>query len=740
MIINKRLIRNIKLKKSFFIGSILLCMLTVSFIIAATSAGNTMTDAVEKFLKDYNVEDAQFNVITHINDDEISQLEEEYDVQIEIMQYADIDIGETTLRVFPKTEKINRVQLKDGNDSLTSNRILISNDYARENNYELNGKISLNNDEYNIMGYFTRPDYIYMLKSLSDTYVNNNLFGIAVLSESNFKKLDNIQSYYSVVYEKDNSIEFRKKVNDKYKLISYLDSSSNIRIQQGAKQGEGVSGMAFVFALIFFILNMGLIAIVLSRMVQNERKILGVLFALGYKKREIVRYYVKYPMVTAIFGSITGVIGGIYLVKPFLNMYCGQYNFPLYQQQYSIISLIISFIAPFVLFVLTAYLVVLKMLKKSAVDLLRGAKKEQKRVFFVGSKLSNSMKYGLRSSMRNKGRSIIFIFGIIVASVLILVGLTMNSSCQHLLKEQVQSSTNYKYSYTLNQIQKDYPYETGMPYLSETFESSDKNGRISLVGIEFDSHSEYFPLVGDDGTLLDNKCTYISRALSELYQLKEGDTFNLYDPITLEEYSITVDGITNNRTQKSVYMSLENAAEFLGYESGSYNGIYSNQELDIDSKIVQLKQNGSEVTESYENLLKPLMVVIYILVILGFILGIIVINIISKMVIDESTPNISMLKVLGYKIKEILKMTFNINYLFILIGYLISIPIVYLFCTLSFRAQIAILNVFIEVKITVLDFCISILLVYLSYFITILFAKRKIKKINMVESMKDNRE
>ena len=92
------------------------------------------------------------------------------------------------------------------------------------------------------------------------------------------------------------------------------------------------------------------------------------------------------------------------------------------------------------------------------------------------------------------------------------------------------------------------------------------------------------------------------------------------------------------------------------------------------------------------------------------------------------------------KVKEISKMVLNINNVLVLITYIISIPIMVKMCEVSFKAEIESLNVFIEAKFTILNLVLGFVLVYGGYFITLLISRKKIMKVDMIESLKDNRE
>jgi hypothetical protein len=56
------------------------------------------------------------------------------------------------------------------------------------------------------------------------------------------------------------------------------------------------------------------------------------------------------------------------------------------------------------------------------------------------------------------------------------------------------------------------------------------------------------------------------------FDKEKGDTVTIVDPITLDEYNITVTDIVKNDSQAAIYCSRENAAEILGFDTGLTGG------------------------------------------------------------------------------------------------------------------------------------------------------------------------
>lgn len=742
MTINKRIIRIVRKKLPLFIGCTLLCIISVAFIIASTTAGNSLSNTIADFYTDTNVEDASFVTATELHEDDIISLQNKFDVQIERMDYFDSDNSGNTLRVFKQTEQINLYEIVEGQDISSDSQILINKLYAEENGLDIGDIVTAGSNEYEICGFFTRPDYLYPLKNTSDSYISDE-FGIALLSANAFESHNNIFSYYSVIYNDNNSVEFREYVHENFTFANYLPQNKNPRIYMAPDQSKGVSNMASMYGPVLFILTIGFVVIVLSKIIKQDQKELGTVSAFGYRKRELISFYTKFALLIAIVGSLFGIIVGMLLSKPITEFYASDYNFPVIsgENSYNIASIIIGVVTPILLLVITAFLLVSVSLKKDVISLLRNnlnEREKRSRNILRNSKWKNNTKYSIRVAVRNKSRTFVFFLGIFIASAIILMAFIMNSSLNSVIENELEENSNYEYTYKLNQVLRDYDGK-GEAVIGSSLEYRASGSSITLLGIPEDS--AYYSLYSVDEDQIDvNNGFYISRAISEMLDIQEGDTMILIDPITTKEYEITVSGISNLNKQKTIYSSMDNVNQLLGLETGSYNYIISDKELYIDESLLLSISKSSDFAKTLETMTRPISSVVQVLVILGLVLGILVVYMITSMMVEENQNNISMLKVLGYRTKEISKMIFGINKYIVFVAYSISMPVMLWVCKTAFKADVETYNMYIPAKITIVNIVISICIILASYYIALLISRRKVIRVSMVESLKDNRE
>ena len=233
---------------------------------------------------------------------------------------------------------------------------------------------------------------------------------------------------------------------------------------------------------------------------------------------------------------------------------------------------------------------------------------------------------------------------------------------------------------------------------------------------------------------------YVTNVLAKLQNINEGDMVTLCNPLTLEEYEITVVGIVDNDMQNAVFTNKKNTAEILGIEESLNNVIMSDVELDIpDSKVMETVKKA-DAKEQFQNMSNMMNVMVYFLIVLGAIICVASIYVAVNMLVSENRSNISMLKVLGYQDKQINQIVLRINHILLPIGILVSIPLV--FASVNwFMAWLAeFIGVLPKAYIAPQSFIYTVMLACLSYFGSLFLLRRKVSKVDMVESLKGNRE
>ena len=318
--LNKRYRRNIRHSLSFYICASLLTTISVLFVITMYTSVEAIDTTFSKIMTDGHVEDAEFSTLMPIPDAEQKALENKYDLDLEKILYADIEEDEYNLRVFPVTEKLNRVQIVSGSEITSADEILLNPDFAKAHGVVPGDTFVVNGSRYTVAGTAVRPDYIYAQKNPSDFYVDDSGFGQVTMSKDAFLKFQNVQSFYAVDFHGDNSIEFRKDIHKTYTTLRYLPRDANNRIDVCRDLGKEYGLMLAALLPVVFGMNTLIVAVVLGRKIRREQRQIGTLLAFGYRTSEITAHYMWYAMIPGMVGSVAGTAASVLFSRPLIAL------------------------------------------------------------------------------------------------------------------------------------------------------------------------------------------------------------------------------------------------------------------------------------------------------------------------------------------------------------------------------------------------------------------------------------
>ncbi len=740
MKLNKRYFRSIKNNLSFYVSATVLTVTTLFLFYMMNIAGKSIWEYGDEFFRTQNIEDANFTTYLPIPDEEMEELEKEYGVSLEPQYYSNIETDDTTVRVFKKTKEINLYDITEGEDVKADDEVIISEGYAMFNKVSIGDKISMGEKEYEVTGFFLRPDYLYMLQNESDSYKNVTTFFLAYVTDEEYEKIGGDNCIYQVCYEKDNQNEFRKEINEKYFMRTYISATENMRIDMVKMQAEMFIAISYIILLIMPLIVVVLVSIVINRKVKSEQKLIGTLTALGYKKSKLMLHYAGFAMIPGILGGVFAALFAMIFAQPFGELGLQDYEPMRLDCHLEPVAAILGIIIPTVMYILAAMNSVNKLLKKDTVLLLNDNSDQGKkgyRKLLAKNKVSFRLKYALRSLIGNPSRTFVVFLGIFLGSYIALLGYSFLDTMDYTKQNLVDEMGSFEYQYVLSELIEESEYG-GEPVIMSTVENKDGE-QFSIIGTtDTNPYLELKDMQGKDIGLEDGY--YITNVLAILQNVNQGDKLTLCNPLTLEEYEITVAGIIDNDMQNAVFTNKGNVAEILDIEEKYSNVIMSDIELDIPDEKVMETIKKADAKEQFQNMSNMMNVMIYFLIGLGAVICVASIYVAVNMLVSENRSNISMLKVLGYQDKQINRIVLRINHVLLPVGIIVSIPLVVASVNWFMGWLAEFIGVLPKAYIAPQRFIYTIILACLSYFGSLFLLRRKVSKVDMVESLKGNRE
>ena len=747
MIVNKKIYRTMLENKSQYLGSLVLIIFSCLLFTLFNLASINLTGLSSSFEKNYMQEDANFMVSKKINN--IESLEAKFNMRIEETKSVDYLLSnDKTLRIFSKNIKVNIPAIIEGK-ALTSGDILIDPSYAKANNLKIGDSLKIYNQNFIISGFMSLPNYIYPLKSETDILNDPKNFGIAVISKDDFNKLNKGNSIYAIRFNGDRSnladkiSEFKDYLkNENIFILTWMNIADNPRVTYFTAKLSGIDKMSSAMPMAVLLLTCVLTGIVMVRMLKKEAIIIGTLYALGYKKREIMKHYLLYPMFISFLGGILGTILGTLALRPMITYYVSFFNIPVDSLSFDIIYVIISILLPVIFLIICSYFIVNKSLKNSPVELMRGGKEKNKISLIERKvkldKLRFNTKFIIREQLRSIPRSAFLLLGIIMATMLLLIGFAAKSSMDRLMKDSFSDAFKYNYHYIFNSIQNGKP-EKGEAFSEIPFAlQSDNKTTFTVYGVN--PNSQYISFKDKSGNVLKSDKIIITRPLADKLNIKPKDTLNVINRLDSREYSITVDSIAETYVGQYIYIPLDKLNNMVKYPAGSYMGLWSTERIDIPENKLLAVVTVDDMRNAFDTMTKPLQAVIGGVAFMSFIIGLIVIYVVTSLTIEENKENISLMKILGYRKKEVYSLILNSSTFIVVIGYILGIPLLLASLSALFKSITKDMSVTFPVTIDYIYVLIGFVIIFLTYELSKFLSRKKINRISMAEALKSRME
>lgn len=741
MKLNRRYTRNIRENLSFYISSTVLTVVTLLLYFLFNIAGNAILEFSVDFYERNRVEDAHFTTYMPIPEKELAGLADTYKVTLEEQRYINMETDGVTARIFERTRDVDLYEVTQGRDVEDDSDIVISEGYALENHISVDDKMKIGDKEYRVTGFMQRPDYLYMLESEDDSYKNISTFYLCYMTDNAFESLGDTGCQYLVRYRAESDIaDFRKAVHEQYYMRSYSAAGENPRITMVEQQAQMFIVMAYGLLCILPLVAVVLTSIIISRKVKSEQRMIGTLSALGYKRRQLMLHYAGFAVIPGLVGGILTALVSFAAAQPLSEMGLQDYEPMRVTGRLNPVDTVLGILIPTFLYVIAALLSVRRLLKADTVLLLNGnaeaGQKKGKRIL-AGKKISFRTKLAVRSLLGNPARSFVVLLGVFLGCFIMLLGQGFFDSIDHMGNTAAEEIGSFEHQYILNEMLTENPYG-GESMLVSAVENAD-GSKLSVIGTA--DSNPYLDFKDRDGNTVSIEDGYYITSLTQLtLGWQAGDRVTVYNPLTLEEKELRIEGVLRNNVQKGIFTSKALAAELTGLDEDSFNSIVSGSALSIPEAKVAQETRRSDITDQAKTMTKQMDFLLQMIIGLGVIICVAAVYVAVNMLVTESRSNISMLKVLGYRDKQINRILLRSHHILLPAGILLSMPCVYAAARAFFLLMVDYGVMLIDTYIEPESFLISVLLTAGCYFGSLWLLRRKVRRVDMIESLKDNRE
>ncbi|MCI8553437.1 MAG: FtsX-like permease family protein [Clostridiales bacterium] len=483
-----------------------------------------------------------------------------------------------------------------------------------------------------------------------------------------------------------------------------LDLDKNVGFAGYRQDADRIAAIGMVFPLIFFLVAALVSLTNMTRMVEDDRSVIGLYKALGYGRMTIAAKYLLYSGLAASLGIVLGLAVGQKLFPwVIFDAYGILYRLPPIRMPLNIQYSLTAAAGSLACAVLPAFLVCQKELMSTPSSLMRPrAPREGKRILLeritpIWKRLNFSNKVTCRNIFRYKKRLLMTILGIAGCTALVFTGFGLRDSIDSIAGRQYDEIQQYDFQADLTDdfdaadraeldrlLEGEEPVGNHAYFLQQSIDVLGEEGMKSaslLVPAEMDSFDSFIDLRerrGHVSLTLEGEGVVITEKLSMLLGIRKGDLLRLKDTDN-RLVECRVDGIAENYVYHYLYMAPETYERLTGSAPVS-NAVFgqlndTSELVENDLSAVLLEQDyigalsfNTSLRENFSDMIGALNIVVVVLILSAGALAFIVLFSLTTINIDERKRELATLKVLGFYEQETAMYIYRENLILTLLG------------------------------------------------------------------------
>ena len=552
-----------------------------------------------------------------------------------------------------------------------------------------------------------------------------------------------------------------------------LDRDTNVGYVSYQQDAERMGNLASVFPLIFFLVAALVCLTTMTRMVEDQRVEIGGLKALGYSRSAIALKYVGYGFLSSFLGGVLGLAVGVTVIPTIIfNAWKVLYTVG-DMELFLLPDVALLSVGAAVLCVTgTAFATCFAALAAVPAQLMRpkspkpGRRVLLERIRPLWKRMSFTWKVTIRNLFRYKKRFWMTVIGIGGCTALIITGFGVRNSLYDIFDKQYDQITPYSAQVSLMDnitddelteiaavldgcgLVKEWMPVSSQPVTAESgSRSMDSNVYLFTVSDQ-EQFSRFVHLrhrLDGDGVSLSQEGAVITEKLADMLDVGVGDTITLVDGDN-RRAEVTITDLTENYVFHYLYITEECYESLFGHASeiNSLMVTYTDDtEANSDAVAEQLiPLSGVSSVSRIENTkntfiegMKGVDYAVVIITVSAAALAFVVLFNLTNINITERMRELATLKVLGFYTGELNAYIYRENIFLTIFGILLGLVLG------KFLHQWLIITVEIDMVMFgrdagVKSYVYAAVLTALFSFLVNVISRKKLKKIDMVESLK----
>ena len=750
----KKMLRDIRKHKTQFLSIFLMAFLGV-FVFSGVGGESVGLEVnIDNFYNDTNLADGWI-YSADLSDkflDDVNLLDPttQMERQLVIDSVADFSNDPEITLHFVENNTISKFYLLEGEkfDIEDEDGVWLDKSFADAKGLKVGDNITFEFEglkiEKEIKGLGYSPEYVYHA-STSSVIPDFSKIGFAYMSYKAFP-LDDVP--YNVLNVKFDGTpdDFNDLLSDKLDgdYNSFVERSEHSSVSQFSEEMDQHKMMADIFPVVFILISMLILLTTMTRIITHQRTQIGILKANGFKDRSIMFHYISYGFWLVLVGSILGLIlGPMTLPQLFYPSMSATYKMPSWQPAWSMNFVYVAALMV-MLSVLVSYYAVKSISNEKPADTIRPKVPKVSSSGFVEKlsvwkRLSFNARWNWRDAKRNKFRALMTVIGVIGCTALLVCAFGMYDGMNDLKEWEFNQINHYDSKLiiddeaTLSEIDDVAEDVNGDKLMESAIEieagSVKKSGSLMVL-----NHTDLVTPTDYDWNKIkiEDDEVSISQKMADMLDVGVGDTVKWHIMGSDKWVKTKIDKIHADPTSQGFVMSADKLEDLdLNYTPTS---IVTSEHVDKNYSAIKSANSIKDMTSSWDELTEAMWLLIYILIFFASLLAVVVLYNLGLLSFTEIEREIATLKVLGFKTSALRKLLLTQNLWFTAIGFLLGLPVGYMILKIMWESSGD--SFYILPSISLSNFILTAIITFsLSILVNLMFS-RKIKKLDMVESLK----
>lgn len=742
--LNRKLWRDVRQNWTQFFSVFLMAFLSILMFVGLQGAWKGLDASLNQYISNAHLANYWVQATTVTNGD-LRKLRQLKGIsQVSAGTRIQVKQGQHQVIVDAFDQPVTKLHLVDGRAySKRLSGIWINKEYAAKHNMKVGQNISVRYQgqtiRLKIQGIVQSASRLYFTGTQEYIAPNYANYGYAYVSPQTLTKEFNYLGGPNLIEIRGHHQQMRQTVEHIFgsRLVTYYNRSTLPDVSNALDRVGQIRNLAYLFSFIFILLAVLAMFTTIWRLIEDQMGEIATLKALGMQNRQLSWHYASYGLLVGGAGTVVGA-----LVSPLISWFVlrtqqTMFSIPHWQLAYTYSSLMVIFLV-ILICVGAAWWAARDSMQGLPAKFLRGEPESKVHHIILERlrgwrRLSYASRWAIRDVFFNKSRVLMGIVGVAGGMMLMIAGIGMPQSINHLVDRAYRHDFTYSKRLNVNNyqqyIQTDHPSGQWVQLTQAHYTPDDGYDRLLMVI----SKGNYVQMRTTDGQKVKDGGVYVTQGFAKRAKLSKGmilkiRTVGLSHPIKLK-----IKGIITSETNQGAYVTSKTwqaaggifqPTTLLVGSGAKYNKLAVTSTISIQSQ----RQNAMHFVNN-------LMSIFILIIVFAMLLIVVVLYNLGALSFVERSRDYATLSVLGIKKNELRTLTLIENVITTLIGWLIGIPAGIWFLG-EYVNTFSTINLVYTPYVNWVTMTLASVFVWLCSLSTSLLISRRIRKLDMVQALK----